>query len=249
MVILDFVVTGITDLSRPAVELLRQLGLGGAAGICAAAVLVPAIPWLRGTRHGYTLFLASMLALNALTESFNGNGAMAVLTAALLLGNAASIVPRLFRGARGEAFTASETAGVMQDQMTFLIKSFFFFLIGLLFPTDARLIALGAVAVLVLLAVRIPAVMLATRGRAFSTKERWLLNVSLPRGLAAGVLATLPLHYGIAGTEQLAPALFAVIVFSILAFAAGFYAVSRIPDESGPAPGVTASGGTTASTT
>jgi hypothetical protein len=57
-----------------------------------------------------------------------------------------------------------------------------------------------------------------------------LVDVSIPRGLAAGVLATLPLQYGIAGMESLAPALFALIVFSILAFAVGYYIVNRIPD-------------------
>jgi NhaP-type Na+/H+ and K+/H+ antiporter len=39
----------------------------------------------------------------------------------------------------------------MQDQMAFLIKSFFFFLIGLMFPTDLRQIALAAVGVLFLI--------------------------------------------------------------------------------------------------
>ena len=123
----------------------------------------------------------------------------------------------------------------MQDQMTFLIKSFFFFLIGLMFPTDLRLIALGGIAVLFLLAFRIPATMVATRGLRLSRKERWLLNVSIPRGLAAGVLATLPMHYGIEGMENLAPALFALIVFSVLAFAIGFSIVNRAPDEQPPA--------------
>ena len=240
MVVLDFIVDEAADLSRPVLELARQLGIGTAAGVCAAAVMIPLIPRLRDMGHGYTVFLASMLALYALTESFNGNGAMAVLTASLLLGNAASIVPRLFPGARGEPFTASETAAVLQDQMSFLIKSFFFFLIGLMFPKDPRLIALGAVAVLVLLVVRIPAVALVMRGRALTTKDRWLLNVSLPRGLAAGVLATLPMHHGIAGTENLAPALFALIVFSILAFSVGFYIVGRMPDEPGTTVGESA---------
>ena len=164
MVLLDFIVSGTADLSRPAFELARQLGIGVASGVCAAALLIPIIPPLRDMSHGYTVFLASMLALYALNESINGNGAMAVLTASLLLGNAASIVPRLFPGARGETFTASDTAVVLQDQMSFLIKSFFFFLIGLMFPREPRLIALGSVAVLVLLAVRIPAVALVMLG-------------------------------------------------------------------------------------
>lgn len=231
-VFLDFIVSGSADLSRPALALATQLGIGIAAGVATAALFVPLIPPLRDLAHGYTLLLAAMLALYALTESVNGNGAMAVLVASLLLGNAASIVPRLFPGAHGEEFTASNTAAVMQDQMSFLIKSFFFFLIGLMFPTNPRLILIGAIAVIFLFALRIPAVMLALRGRALASKERRLLNVSIPRGLAAGVLATLPLQYGIAGMENLAPTLFALIVFSILAFAVGFYIVNRMPDSS-----------------
>jgi cell volume regulation protein A len=55
--------------------------------------------------------------------------------------------------------------------MSFLIKSFFFVLIGLMFPTSPRLILLGALPVLFLLAARIPAVWLATGGLGLSRKQ------------------------------------------------------------------------------
>jgi cell volume regulation protein A len=212
----------------------RALGLGVTLGVMAAAVLLPGIPALRERAHGYTIFLAAMLALYAVTHSLNGNGAMAVLVAALLLGNASYLVPRLFPGARGEIFTASETTKIVQDQMAFLIKSFFFFLIGLMFPTDPRLIGLAALAVLFLLALRVPAVMLATRGLDVDRRDFWLLAVAIPRGLAAGVLATLPLSRGIPEMETLAPAIFAMIVFSVLAFSVGFSIVGRLADDASP---------------
>ena len=118
---------------------------------------------MRDRPHGYTIFLASMLALYGITGLLKGNGAMAVLVASLLIGNASSIVPRLFPGAHGLQFAASQTTGIMQDQMTFLIKSFFFFLIGLMFPTDLRQIAMAAIAVVFLMVMRVPAVQLSTR--------------------------------------------------------------------------------------
>jgi cell volume regulation protein A len=159
---------------------------------------------------------------------------MAVLVASLFIGNASSIVPRLFPGAQGLMFTATQTTAIMQDQMTFFIKSFFFFLIGLMFPTDLRQIALAAVGVLFLAAMRVPAVLLSTRRMGLGKKEFWFLSTAIPRGLAAGVLATLPVQYGIPGTENLAPVIFAVIVLSVLIFAIGFSIVGRLPDE--PAP-------------
>ena len=119
----------------------------------------------------------------------------------------------------------------MQDQMTFLIKSFFFFLIGLMFPTDLKQIVLAAIGVLFLMAMRVPAVLLSTRSMGLGKKEFWFLCAAIPRGLAAGVLATLPMQYGVPGAENLAPAIFAVIVLSVLVFAIGFSIVGRLPDD------------------
>ena len=234
MVLLDLVVSGSADVARPFIAFVRQLGIGVALGVIAAALLVPGIPSMRDKPHGYTIFLASMLALYGITDYFNGNGAMAVLVASLFIGNASSIVPVLFPGAHGLEFAATETTRVMQDQMTFLIKSFFFFLIGLMFPTDLRQIALAAFGVLFLMAMRVPAVLLSTRRMRLGRKEFWFLSAAIPRGLAAGVLATLPMQYGVPGAENLAPVIFAVIVLSVLVFAIGFSIVGRLPDD--PAP-------------
>jgi potassium/hydrogen antiporter len=234
MVLIDLLMSGSADLSRPLVALGRELGVGVVIGVIAAALLVPGIPSVRDRPHGYTVFLASMLALYGVTHLLRGNGAMAVLVASLLVGNASSIVPRLFPGAHGLVFAATQTIDVMQDQMTFLIKSFFFFLIGLMFPTDLKKIALAALCVLFLMALRIPAVLLSTRSMGLGKKEFWFLCAAVPRGLAAGVLATLPVRYGVPGTENLAPLIFAVIVLSVVVFAIGFSIVSRLPEEAVP---------------
>jgi len=234
MVLLDLLVSGSADISRPFIALARELGVGVALGVIAAALLVPGIPSMRDKPHGYTVFLASMLALYGITDLFKGNGAVAVLVASLLIGNASSIVPRLFPGAHGPVFAATQTTGVMQDQMTFFIKSFFFFLIGLMFPTDLKQIAMAAIGLLFLVAMRVPAVLLATRRMGLGKKEFWFLSAAIPRGLAAGVLATLPMHYGLPGAENLVPVIFAVIVLSVLVFAIGFTIVGRLPDESAP---------------
>lgn len=238
MILIDLVVSGNADISRPFIALARQLGIGAALGVIAAALLVPGIPSMRDKAHGYTIFLASMLALYGITDYFKGNGAVAVLVASLLIGNASSIVPRLFPGAHGLEFAATETTGVMQDQMTFLIKSFFFFLIGLMFPTDLKQIALAAAGVLFLMVMRVPAVLLSTRSMGLGRKEFWFLSAAIPRGLAAGVLATLPMQYGVPGAENLAPVIFAVIVLSVLVFAIGFSIVGRLPDEPAPVGGI-----------
>ena len=231
MVLIDLIVSGNADISRPFIALGRQLGFGVALGVVAAAMLVPGIPSMRDKPHGYTVFLASMLALYGITDFLKGNGAMAVLVASLLIGNASSIVPRLFPGTHGLEFAATQTTRIMQDQMAFLIKSFFFFLIGVMFPTDLKQICLAAIGVLFLMVMRVPAVLLSTSRMGLGKKEFWFLSAAIPRGLAAGVLATLPMRYGVPGAENLAPVIFAVIVLSVLVFAIGFSIVGRLNSD------------------
>ena len=61
MALIDLVVSGSADISRPFIALARELGVGVATGVIAAALLVPGIPSMRDRPHGYTVFLASML--------------------------------------------------------------------------------------------------------------------------------------------------------------------------------------------
>jgi Na+:H+ antiporter len=231
MGLIDLILSGSTELTRPLVSLGKEFMIGVALGVIVWALLVPLVPTLRDKSHGYTTFLASMLALYAVTEHLSGNGAMAVLTASLLLGNASTIVPRLIPGAQAQVFVAAELPRIMQGQMNFLIKSFFFVLIGLMFPLSPRLIFLGGIAALFLLVFRIPAVIVSVRGLGLSRKQFWLLVIAIPRGLAAGVLSMIPLSRGVPGVESLSGAVFSMVVFSILIFSVAFSLVNKMPAD------------------
>jgi len=98
MVLVDLlVVIGGVSLSRPFLALGRELGVGVGVDLLAASILLLVMPTLENHPHAYTAFLASMLVVYRLTSQLDGSGAMAVLTAALLLGNASLLVPRLIR--------------------------------------------------------------------------------------------------------------------------------------------------------
>jgi cell volume regulation protein A len=229
MVLIDLLVTGGFSLSRPLLALSRELGIGVGLGTVGALVMLPFLPALMQSAHAYTTFLAGMLIVYGVASQLDGNGAMAVLTAALLVGNASSLVPRLVPGADAQAFVTRESARAMQSQMSFFIKSFFFVLIGLMFPTSPRSILLGAIPVLLLVAARVPAVRLSTMGLHLSRRQRSLLTVAVPRGLAAGVLSAIPVHYGIAGAD-FSSAIFSLIVTSIVVFSVGVALVERMPE-------------------
>ncbi len=227
MVIIDLVTSRAVDLSRPFLALGRQVGLGLGFGILAGLAFVPLLPPLHGRPHKYTLFLAMMLVLYSVTEYATGNGAVAVLSCGIIVGNAQSLMERLGRRARGYDWAQDANAEAILWNMTFLIKSFFFTLIGLMFPLSPRLIVMGAVAAVLLLLFRIPAVRLSLKGTGLNREQLWMVDIAIPRGIAAGVLSALPLQYGIPGAENLSPGVFSLIVFSIILFAVGFAVVKR----------------------
>ncbi len=96
-----------------------------------------------------------------------------------------------------------------------------------MFPVSPRLIVLGAAAAVLLLLFRIPAVRISLRGTGLNPGQLRMVDVAIPRGIAAGVLSALPLQYGVAGAENLSPGVFSLIVFSIILFAVGFAIVKR----------------------
>jgi NhaP-type Na+/H+ and K+/H+ antiporter len=112
-------------------------------------------------------------------------------------------------------------------QITFIIKSFFFTFIGAMLGPPWTLVVLGAGLGLVLLLVRVPAVFLGTLGSGLPPGGRGLVIVALPRGMAAGVLAMLPVQGGLVGTEGIPAVVFAGVITTIAIFAVGFPVFSR----------------------
>ena len=114
-----------------------------------------------------------------------------------------------------------------------MIKSFFFVFIGAMLGPPWRFILLGVLLGAVLFAARIPGVYLSLLGTKLSPSEKKLAGVAMPRGMAAGVLATLPVSAGVPGTEMLPVVVFACVFTTIMVFAVGF-PVLRSRMEPGP---------------
>ena len=231
---LDIARSGSTDPAGAGMALLRSFGIGivvgGVAGIMALLVLRR----LRKSQHAYPLLLGSLLVLYVVIDYLKGSAALGILTVAVMVGNA----PELSK-AVGLAKKASLSENVenVHDQIAFFIKSFFFVFIGAMLSPPWSLLALGGVFGLLLLIARIPAVHVATLGSSHSKAAKGLIAVSMPRGMAAGVLAIMPAAVmrqtpqgpiaALPGTEELPVVVFAAVVMTILVFAVGFPIMKR----------------------
>jgi len=225
--------------AEPAAVIGRTFGLGLGIGAAAGAIWMLCLRVLRRSRHAFPLTLAGLLLLYVLVDRSGGSAALGVLTFAVLVGNSSWILRRAGLG--------TDVAGDIEHsdiygQLVFIVKSFFFTFIGAMLGPPWGLAALGVVMGLALLPARLPGAWLAARALRLDRRGSGLVSVSLPRGLAAGVLATLPAAAGVPGTASLPGVVFPAVIATIVVFAIGFRLAGR---EEAPEAGAVAPAGPT----
>lgn len=202
----------------PLAALGRTFGIGLAIGAGAGVVWFLLLGRLRDSEHAYPITLAGLLVLYVVIERAGGSAALGILAFAVILGNAHLIGTHA--GLSGTLEIGRDVRGY-HAQIVFIIKSFFFTFIGAMLGPPWSLVVLGVLLGGALLAARIPGVFLATLGRD-AAAHRGIAYISMPRGLAAGVLATLPAAVGVPGTTDLPAVVFPCVFATILIFAVGF---------------------------
>lgn len=226
-VMVDLLVAGQVSASAPIVGVLRNFGVGLAVGAAAGLLLVLFIRLLARSRHAYVFLLAVMCLLYAATATAGGSPALTVLAAAVVLGNAATVLRRLGFDPGEARLELSPTSMKLSEFTLFIVKSLFFTFIGASLPARTEPLLVGAALGVALLLVRWPAVRLALADARLRSDQMNVAWVAVPRGLAAGVMALLPLAAGIPGAELLPEPIFAAIATTILLFAVGFTLARR----------------------
>jgi cell volume regulation protein A len=216
------------DWVAPIQELLGRfligLLLGAAAGIGWSKLLEK----IEHQHFSYMLTIAVLFLLYSLTEFIHGNGAMAALVFGLVLGTYRRL-PSLF-GSRMPAGSANSTIQSFHGELAFFVRTFFFVYIGLIF--NAGHIGIGGALMTVLI---FGAIILARFLAAYllvwlyrdRQSERMILWLMTARGLAAAVLAPLPLAEGIPGTGGFVSISLLIILFTNLLTTLGVVLTER----------------------
>lgn len=220
----NIAMSGQVDAATAGIALAKSFGIGIGVGGAVGIIGLLFLRQLKKSHYGYPSMLGALLVLYVIVQELGGSAALAILTAAVIAGNA----PQLSHVV-GLAKAASIGRGVanVHDQITFFIKSFFFTFIGAMLSPPWGQIALGVMLGVLLLVSRVPAVGLSLIGSKLSLPAKGLVAVSLPRGMAAGVLAMVPAQAGMPGTESLSVVVFACVFTTILIFAGGFPILKR----------------------
>ena len=188
------------------------------------------VPWmyistkLGNTQHAYMLTLGILFVLFFLANEFGESGALTALVFGLMLGNKRHLSRILkFKLPKIEADDPTH------NQLTFLVRSFFFVFVGLMASFgQIEYVVFGILVTIVVFGGRI-FVGKITLTKRFSKLDRAVTNSMIPRGLAAAVLATYPVTMGLSNAEAYTQIIFFIILSSVIITTIGLGISKKIP--------------------
>ena len=188
------------------------------------------IPWmyistkLGNAQHAYMLTLGILFVLFFLANSFGESGALTALVFGLMIGNK-NHLSRILKF----KLPKIEMDDPTHNQLTFLVRSFFFVFVGLM--ASFGQIEYLIFGILVTVAVYFGRIFVGkiTLTKRFSLLDRAVTNSMIPRGLAAAVLATYPITMGLPNAEAYPQIIFFIILSSVIITTIGLGKSKKIP--------------------
>jgi cell volume regulation protein A len=222
--IIDIILSGEASLQSALSSVAVAFGVGIFLGSLAGIVWLLVLERIKGKSNAYMLTLAMLFLTFVIARNLGGTGALSALFFGLMIGNGSSIAKVLkFE----TTVSINESVRAFHGQISFLIRSFFFVFTGLLFSfTSISFALLGVFLSFLFLGLRAIAVRVSTL-KSHTKAERTLMTVMLPRGLAAAVLASIPLTVGIPNSQAFSEVVFIVILTTISVCTAGTALLKR----------------------
>jgi len=210
-VLFDIIISGYFDPELALGTFGRSVAVGLVLGFGIG------IPWayvttkLKDAQHSYMLTIGILFVIFFAEKSLDGTGALAPLIFGLMLGNK-QLLSHYLKFKIPEITTDNPT----HNQLTFLVRSFFFVFIGLLATLGKiEFIIFGVIGAILIYLTRLGTVKISL-GKRFSIFDKKVTSAMIPRGLAAAVVATIPLTIGLANAEVYPQIVFVIILTSVI---------------------------------
>lgn len=205
------------------VEPGRLVGSVMAALIFAAAIgVLGGIGWLlvlgkvRDFPNTISSTLAYVFIVYGTTEGLGFSGAIAALALGVTLTNFEKFGLTRFDRIDRNIVPLNDMDLTFYREAVFLLKTYFFVYLGISIHFGAVELAVVALAMVVLVyVVRLMLTRFVFRGQEYSLRDTAIVSMLAPKGLAAAVLATLPLQYGVADGELIRDTTYMVVLVSI----------------------------------
>jgi potassium/hydrogen antiporter len=160
--------------------------------------------------------LAFVFIVYGATEELGFSGAIASLALGITLTNFEKFKLNRIPSIDRNIVPLNEVDQIFYREAVFLLKTYFFVYLGISIRFGAVRIALSAVAiVLVIYIMRIILTRFVFSDSAYNLRDTAITSMMAPKGLAAAVLAALPLKYDVAGGNDIRDITYMVVLVSI----------------------------------
>lgn len=187
-------------------------------GVAAAFLWSVLLSRVRTLRNSLFTTPAFVFVIFAVAEMFEFSGAITSLAFGIALGNVEAFkVPRLKQYMPHEPIAPNEIEKAFFSEIVFLLKTFFFIYIGLSIQLkDPLWLTAGLVLTALIFVARVPVVRFSMSKR-IPPQDASFMATIVPKGLAAAVLASIPLQQGVEDGELIQNVTYSIILFSIIA--------------------------------
>jgi NhaP-type Na+/H+ or K+/H+ antiporter len=199
-------------------QIIATLLLAGLAGAASAFLWSALLVRIRGLENSIFTTPAFVFVLFGVVEIFGFSGYVAAVVFGAVLGNIEVFhgVPWMQQYLPAEAITLNVEERNFLGEVVFLLKTFFFVYVGVSIKfTDLSLILIALALTGLIFLFRVPAVWLGLR-RDTLVRDASLIAIMSPKGLAAVVLASMPLEQNLQDGSKLQSVTYGVVFISIV---------------------------------
>ncbi|MBN1941393.1 MAG: cation:proton antiporter [Candidatus Diapherotrites archaeon] len=229
LALLQIAVTTTVDFQQIGQEVLAAFSIAAVLGALVALLWLSLLRDIKKLKERqYILTIAVLFTLFFIVEFVGSNGAIAALVFGLVLGNSREIMKFL----KMREIALDTNIPLFQNEISFFIRTFYFIYIGVLFELsflNMNILLLAIALGLSLLAARIIVTSAAIPFFKTEREDAKLIAIMMPRGLAAAVLASYPLTFGLNldFAMQTIQIVFLIILLSNIITSIGVIAISR----------------------
>ncbi len=185
-------------------SILANFSIAAVLGFTFGIMWLKILSFIHKRKYEYLATISSLLLLYVLVQTFGGNGAIAALVFGIVLGNSEDITKML----RLRKRSIDVEIRIFQDEISFLIKTFFFVYLGVLFRLDYLTTSTILISILIIFFALISRFIVSSILKKLNPifeKDQKLISFMMARGLAAAVLVSIPITMGL---DIIAPEIF-----------------------------------------
>lgn len=198
-------------------RILASFFLSTIIGICGAFSWSMLLNRVRMFQNAIFTTPSFVFVIYGISELLGYSGAITALAFGVTLGNIELFkIPVIKRLLPLEPIALNGTEKLFFSEIVFLLKTFFFIYIGISIQlTNSWWVSYGLFITFLLFILRVPVVKFSV-GKTTVPEDAALMSVMVPKGLAAAVMASIPIQQEIVGGELIQNTTYAIILFSIV---------------------------------